>query len=359
MPRLPPALFRHAKQESPYLATLLPACRDIASARNELRWIKSHVDETYTSQQPLRVAQMVRQRGSGVPLQYVLGSQPFGSLEIKCKPGVLIPRPETEAYTCYLIDLIKSGGLLGSRSWLMQNELNIIDFCTGTGCIPLLLFSSLQRLVSSLLVQGVDISPSVIQLAEENIAHNIQLGRLPTPTRDKRLLITKTDVFSNTDIRKLTSSRWDLMISNPPYISQDVWNHGRGQLGYSVRKYEPRLALIPDGKLPRPPYCSPEDVFYSRLLDVAAQLGPKAVLLEIGDESQAYRVLQLYFRHEMAKFSQVEVLRDWPDSEPPEDEELHIRVATHDDQNKIVPLKGSGRMRSIFIRSFGKDEKGE
>jgi methylase of polypeptide subunit release factors len=96
MPRLPPALFRQAAQISPHLPTLLPVCRDIPSAANELRWIKQHIAETRGSSFGIpddkRLLRLCQQRGRGVPLQYVLGSQPFGPLDIKCRPGVLIPR---------------------------------------------------------------------------------------------------------------------------------------------------------------------------------------------------------------------------------------------------------------------------
>jgi methylase of polypeptide subunit release factors len=94
MPRLPPSLFWQSKREiSPLAAQLLPACRDLESAANELRWIREHVRDTKSPIPPgLRVWNMVEERGKGIPLQYVLGSQPFGDLDIKCRPGVLIPR---------------------------------------------------------------------------------------------------------------------------------------------------------------------------------------------------------------------------------------------------------------------------
>ncbi|KAK7417990.1 hypothetical protein QQZ08_011426 [Neonectria magnoliae] len=350
MPRLPPSLFRHAKRHSPHLAALLPACRDLESAQNELRWITGHVDETYVSHKSKYLEQLCRQRARGVPLQYVLGSQPFGALDIKCRPGVLIPRPETEAYTCHLIDLIKSGRVLGSRADQNKRGLNLIDFCTGTGCIPLLLFSSLQRLVDNLNVRGIDISSQAVQLAKDNIDHNVGLGNIFEISGEQSLEITKADVFNDSDVQQLAASRWDLLVSNPPYISRDVWNHGRGQLGYSVRKYEPRLALIPDDHLPRPIGGSPEDVFYSRLLDIASILTPKAILFEIGDESQAHRVLQLYFQHNVANDCRVEVWRDWPDIEPGDNEKACTEVATKSGRSESIPVKGSGLVRSIFIQ---------
>lgn len=74
-------------------AQLLPACRDLQSAANELRWIREHVQDTKSPiPAELRVWKLSEKRGKGIPLQYVLGTQPFGDLEIRCRPGVLIPR---------------------------------------------------------------------------------------------------------------------------------------------------------------------------------------------------------------------------------------------------------------------------
>lgn len=98
MPRLTPLALRRAARLSPHAATLLPACRDLPSARNELRWIREHVaahpnyrDESRLTAE-LRVAALCRRRGRGEPLQYVLGTAPFGPLEVVCLPGVMIPR---------------------------------------------------------------------------------------------------------------------------------------------------------------------------------------------------------------------------------------------------------------------------
>lgn len=98
MPRITPGAIRQAYNISPHAATLLPACRDLPSALNELRWIREHVQELQRGRppSPLRteyhVVSLCRRRGKGEPLQYVLGSQPFGNLDLKCRPGVLIPR---------------------------------------------------------------------------------------------------------------------------------------------------------------------------------------------------------------------------------------------------------------------------
>jgi len=103
MPRLSNALLRHARTINPLLALLLRPCRDLPSAHNELRWLREHVNERLVRRfgdekdvpEQLRrrcVVNLCRQRATGVPLQYLLGSQPFGDLDVLCRKGVLIPR---------------------------------------------------------------------------------------------------------------------------------------------------------------------------------------------------------------------------------------------------------------------------
>ena len=100
MPRLSPAYLNHALNENPLLPLLLRACRDLPPARNELRWLREHVK--HSSRQPRlstngidRLKRLCISRSRGKPLQYILGSQPFGELDIKCRSGVLIPRYPT------------------------------------------------------------------------------------------------------------------------------------------------------------------------------------------------------------------------------------------------------------------------
>lgn len=97
MPRLPTALIRRAKLIHPYLHLLLRPCRDLPSARNELRWLKEYVQEleekaTRGRRKPPTLLKLCKERALGRPLQYILGNQPFGELDILCRKGVLIPR---------------------------------------------------------------------------------------------------------------------------------------------------------------------------------------------------------------------------------------------------------------------------
>lgn len=351
MPRIPPWLFRRARHHSPHVATLLPACKDIPSALNELRWIREHVQETHKRLHEHHVAKLCGRRGRGEPLQYVLGSQPFGSLDIKCRPGVLIPRSETEAYTSHLAQLIKFGTLLGARAERQTKELKVIDFCTGTGCIPLFLFATLRKAFPRLTVRGIDVSPNAIALAKYNIDHNLKAGNIPGADDSRALSIVQADLFNDEAIADQAGSQWDVLVSNPPYVSKDTWNNGRGQLGYSVRKYEPRLALVPGEQYEVPAGMRHEDIFYARLLDVAQRLQSKLLLMEIGDEDQALRVAGLFYAHALANGGTVELWRDWPDLEPAVDEPISVSVAQGSGRQITLPIKGSGNLRSLFIQT--------
>jgi methylase of polypeptide subunit release factors len=100
MPRLPRSLLATAWKEDNLLPLLLKPCRDLNSARRELRWLKEHAIKlankqesqiTFQEWKPL-LKSLCRERSRGKPLQYLLGSEFFGPIEVACKPGVLIPR---------------------------------------------------------------------------------------------------------------------------------------------------------------------------------------------------------------------------------------------------------------------------
>lgn len=111
MPRIPTSIISKAHKENPLLPLLLKECRSLDLARNELRWMRARVLERnsltsrgkdtgtgHKSGWRNRLRSMCRTRSSGMPLQYILGDQPFGDLEILCRRGVLIPRSSNLFY---------------------------------------------------------------------------------------------------------------------------------------------------------------------------------------------------------------------------------------------------------------------
>jgi release factor glutamine methyltransferase len=158
----------------------------------------------------------VERRAAGEPLQYVTGEMPFRHLVLRCEKGVLIPRPETEVLVDVALELLKEGG---SEAPL------VLEPCTGTGCIAL----SLAGEHPGTRVAATDLSPVAVALATRN--------------RDALGLEGVVDVME-CDLADAVPDelmgRFDLLVSNPPYIPTSVLNE---QVPAEVRDFEPHLAL--------------------------------------------------------------------------------------------------------------------
>lgn len=100
MPRLAPKYLAQASREHYLLPLLLRPCRDLQSARLELKWLRDHALNQAGPQNDIKsgikwkylLHELCTKRSRGVPLQYLLGTEYFGDIEIACRPGVLIPR---------------------------------------------------------------------------------------------------------------------------------------------------------------------------------------------------------------------------------------------------------------------------
>ncbi len=150
----------------------------------------------------------VEQKKRGVPVAYITGESDFGGLILRSDPRALAPRPETEELAQYCANLFERGA-----------NPDILDLCTGSGCIALYLAAKFPRAR----VTAADISQDALALAAEN-------ARL-TKLQD-RVQLLQSDLFEN------ISSTFDLIVSNPPYIpSEEI-------AGLSAEvQHEPREAL--------------------------------------------------------------------------------------------------------------------
>lgn len=335
MPRLSNGLLRHAFTINPLLPPLLRTCRTLPSAHNELRWLRQHVDarlETKFGRKKdipalLRrrcVVNLVKKRAQGVPLQYLLGSQPFGDLDILCRKGVLIPRYDptlfcptqppnttsrqaTEEYTYRLSSILLPTPSLRAD----QKRIRILDLCTGTGCIPLLLLSLLSPTLETT-VTGVDISPTALALARLNTTHN------SPPLTAAHARFTSGDVLASgsTLLDEMQRARrddegwygdekFDVVTANPPYISRLGFNRDTER---SVRNFEPRLALVPAGDGGEEG--RPEDIFYGKIVERAEGVGARILVMEVAGTEQAERVARIARGRGWGK---VEIWRDFPD----------------------------------------------
>jgi release factor glutamine methyltransferase len=149
------------------------------------------------------------------PLQYILGSVPFGPLTISVRPPTLIPRPETEEWCENIIEQLRP---------YKDKKLTILDMCTGSGCIGLWIAYALPNAT----VYAVDLSDKALELAKENAKKNTI----------ENIQFIKSDLFTNIP----DDIKFDLIVSNPPYVTHDEWE----QLETNVKVWEDKNALVAD-----------------------------------------------------------------------------------------------------------------
>ncbi|MGE5703205.1 MAG: peptide chain release factor N(5)-glutamine methyltransferase [Clostridia bacterium] len=163
-----------------------------------------------------RLEALCRRRAEQEPIQYLIGSQEFYGREFLVRPGVLIPRPETEL-------LIEQVLLKASSLWPEAKELTVADIGTGSGAIALTIACEKPGWH----VSTVDLSLDAINIARENAI---------------RLQVADKVRFLQGDLLQPlidSGERVDILVSNPPYIpSSDVL-----ELDREVREFEPLLAL--------------------------------------------------------------------------------------------------------------------
>jgi release factor glutamine methyltransferase len=185
--------------------------------------------KTITLEQQAELERLIVRAEQGEPIQYIIGHVDFRGLEIHCDRRALIPRPETEQ----LVEEVLKSEVCGLKS------IRIADIGTGTGCIALALLTELPNAE----VIGVDISPDALSLARES-AERLGLSERFTAVQGNLLDAFMVDaascrVMQRQDAAATMGERFDIVISNPPYIISKVWK----TLEPCVRNFEPQLAL--------------------------------------------------------------------------------------------------------------------
>ena len=159
-----------------------------------------------------RFRELVKRRGEGEPVAYLVGSKEFFSLPFAVSKGVLVPRPETEGLVVRTLDLCKA--LTAPR---------IIDVGTGSGAIAVTLAKHLPHAV----VVATDISPEALAVARDNAArHGVA----------ERIRFVECDLMAAAE----AAGPWNVIVSNPPYVREDEFE----SLPRDVRLHEPRTALV-------------------------------------------------------------------------------------------------------------------
>ena len=167
-----------------------------------------HMDDELSLEQATEYESLIRKRAEHIPLQYITGEQEFMGLTFKVSPAVLIPRQDTETLVLEALKLARPG-------------MRIMDMCTGSGCILI----SIMKNVLSVSGVGYDISKQALNIAKENAK-----------------LIGVTAEFERSDLFEVVTEKFDMIVSNPPYIPTAVIT----TLMPEVAEFEPMNAL--DGK---------------------------------------------------------------------------------------------------------------
>ena len=198
----------------------------------------------------------------GEPVQYVLGEADFAGRTFHVEPGVLIPRPET-AELCQWIEkdmieksIVSSGDSpedsSGNSPQATDDAKLILDICTGSGCIAITLGLNIPNSE----VTGWDISEDALRIAQGNVemlkARNVRIeyqDALALPkaaeTDNEKMKVTadKEVVKSKGEAKTPSTQKWDMIVSNPPYICEKE----KADMEKNVLEHEPSIALfVPD-----------------------------------------------------------------------------------------------------------------
>ncbi|MBI3803948.1 MAG: peptide chain release factor N(5)-glutamine methyltransferase [Nitrospirae bacterium] len=190
----------------------------------------------------------ITRRSRREPLQYITGEVEFDGLTLAIRPGVFIPRPETEL-------------IVEEAQRIAPAPSRILDLCTGSGALAV----ALAKRFPHTKVVATDLNETALQTASQNAARHQSLSRIT---------FLQGDLFAPLEADQ---ERFDLIVCNPPYISE----RDRPTLPPEVRDYEPALALF-----------APEEgtAIYRRVLRQASlYLAPGGVLLfELGAGQSAW-----------------------------------------------------------------------
>jgi release factor glutamine methyltransferase len=256
--------FKSKSQESPRLEAQILLAHTLKCPKIELY---TRPDFEPTEEVRTQFRELIKKRVEGCPVAYLVGYREFHSLNFEVNSAVLIPRPETELL------IVEADRLLKSKP-----EASVLDLGSGSGNIPIALAHSHKKVK----ITSVDISSEALEVARRNAAkHQVE----------SRIEFVQSDLFASIP----EGTQFDLIVSNPPYITPAEFE----SLPVGVKNFEPKLALLggADGL-----------DFYRRIASAAKRfLAPGgSLLLEIG-YTQGEAVTQLLREN---GFAEVRLLQD-------------------------------------------------
>jgi release factor glutamine methyltransferase len=181
-------------------------------------YLHTHADEEVPPPALEQYSQLIAERSTGKPTQYITGHQEFWGLDFEVTSDVLIPRPETE----HIVECVLE--LAHRHAYAKDARLRIVDVGTGSGCIALALASEFPHAI----LFGADISRAALVVASRNST------RLGIPERVKFL---ESDLLQRLWATDFVGT-FDFVLSNPPYVGR----YEVDKVQREVRDFEPRVA---------------------------------------------------------------------------------------------------------------------
>lgn len=241
------------------------AKNDFESPKQEIEWLLcdllnyKRVDlyinygEVVSLDKLIQLKKWTNKRLDRMPLQYITGNTEFYGNKFFLNKDVLIPRQETERLVDISLECIEK-----------INEPSVLEVGTGSGCISISL--ALKREDAQIL--SVDVSGNALKKAKENADFH----------KTANVIFSKVDI-----LKELPNGKYDILISNPPYISHDEMQN----IMIDIKDFEPELALTDfnDGLN-----------FYARLSDIGPLLIRKGgwLVLEVGINDHPNKVMNLF-----------------------------------------------------------------
>ncbi len=171
-------------------------------------FLHTYPDWSLTSQQTQAFDQLVARRVTGEPVAYLVGERDFYDLTFKVTPAVLIPRPETELLVELALERVP-----------VAQYCRVLDLGTGSGAIAIAIAK--HRPLATVI--AIDISIDAVAVASRNA---------------KEIGVTNITIINGNWFDVMTGVRFDLIVSNPPYVAEDDPHLKQGDL-----RFEPQLAL--------------------------------------------------------------------------------------------------------------------
>ncbi len=167
-----------------------------------------NLDQKITQKNILKFKKYIERRSKYEPIAYILEEKEFWSKKFIVNKNTLIPRPETELLVEKLVKIFKG------------KNISILDIGTGSGCIILSLLINLKKSIGL----GVDVSKKAILIAIKNAKRHELFNRVK---------------FLNKSFESIFSKKFDLIVSNPPYIERKSIKN----LSEDIKRFEPKIAL--------------------------------------------------------------------------------------------------------------------